>query len=221
MLYLFWCGRKIAFMLLECTNCEAVVDAVVLKEHEDGGADGPPATWYFCNCPRCSDPILAYKYFFEDEGDAPTRAYPSTTRRQLGGAVPKPIREAFDEAVTCFKSKAYTASAIMCRKTLEGLCDSHGAKAGNLSRNLAQLQKDGVIEKNLYAWAEALRISGNEAAHGVGTTISRSDCEDILEFTEALAEYVFTYRDKFAKFMARRTPPKAGEVELSPDDVPF
>lgn len=212
-------------MLLECTNCEAVVDAVVLKEYDDEDEEGPPATWYFCKCPRCPQPILAYKFFFEGEEDAPTRAYPAVRQRQLGVAVPQPIQAAFDEAVICFKSKAYTASAIMCRKTLEGLCDAHGAKAGNLSRNLAKLQKDGVIEKNLYEWAEALRISGNEAAHGVSTTISRSDCENILEFTEALAQYVFTYRDKFAKFKARRDPQFKGQVpsedQVSDGDIPF
>lgn len=92
----------------------------------------------------------------------------------------------------------------MCRKTLEGLCDAHGAKAGTLSKRLAKLQREGVIEARLFEWAEALRISGNEAAHGVDSQISGPDCEAILEFTEALAQYVFTYRDKFENFQRRQ-----------------
>lgn len=47
-------------------------------------------------------------------------------------------------------------------------------------------------------------ISGNEAAHDVNVTISAEDARDILEFTNALLEYVFTFRDKFEEFKKRR-----------------
>jgi hypothetical protein len=45
---------------------------------------------------------------------------------------------------------------------------------------------------------------GNEAAHGVDVVISPEDARDTLECTEALIEYVFTYRDKFEEFKKRR-----------------
>jgi len=38
----------------------------------------------------------------------------------------------------------------------------------------------------------------------VGTTISAQDAKDILEFTNALLEYVFTFQDKFKQWKARR-----------------
>lgn len=136
---------------------------------------------------------------------SPARVYPRDERRHLGVAVPKSIRSAFDEAVICFNAQAFTASAIMCRKTLEGLCDAHGAKTGNLAKRLGKLRDDGIIESRLFEWAEELRVSGNKAAHGVDESISRQDCGDILEFTEALAQYVFTYRDKFQQFKLRHS----------------
>lgn len=193
-------------MLLECKQCSAIVDARVVAIHDDRTVDEPPGRWTFCVCPRCNMPMLAvacdYGYGFDE--DTPARVYPPREERRLGPAVPDGIRGAFGEAVLCFKAKAYTASAIMCRKTLEGLCNAHGAKTGTLSKRLEKLQKDGVIETRLFEWAEALRISGNEAAHGVDSQVSPQDCEDILEFTEALAQYVFTYRDKFERFQKRR-----------------
>jgi hypothetical protein len=139
-----------------------------------------------------------------DEDSPPRRVFPPAERRELGIAVPKNIQAAFKEAVQCFKAKAFTASAIMCRKTLEGLCAAHDAKSGNLAKGLAKLRDDGVIESRLFEWAEELRVSGNAAAHGVDSTVSRQDCENILEFTEALAQYVFTYRHKFQQFKERR-----------------
>lgn len=78
------------------------------------------------------------------------------------------------------------------------------SKRKNLSLSLKKLKDTGVIETQLFEWAEALRNLGNEAAHGVSSIISPQDAKDILEFTEALAEYVFTYRDKFESFKKRR-----------------
>jgi hypothetical protein len=69
---------------------------------------------------------------------------------------------------------------------------------------LKELKDQGVIENRLYEWADALRISGNEAAHDVNVTISPDDAKDIIEFTNALLEYVFTFRDKFEAFKKRR-----------------
>jgi hypothetical protein len=192
-------------MFLECKHCSAIVDAKVIATYDDNDEEEPPGRWFFCHCPRCTMPMLAVTiddgYGFEEA--SASRLYPTVERRQLGIGVPTNIQNAFKEAVICFNAGANTASAIMCRKTLEGLCEAHGAKTGNLAHRLTKLQKEGIIESRLFEWAEALRISGNEAAHGVGSQISRQDCEDILGFTEALAEYVFTYRDRFEKFKRR------------------
>ena len=77
-------------------------------------------------------------------------------------------------------------------------------KERGLAAGLKKLKETGVIEPRLFEWAEALRTLGNEAAHGVRATISHQDAKDTLEFTEALTEYVFTYRDRFERFKSRR-----------------
>jgi len=92
----------------------------------------------------------------------------------------------------------------MCRKTLEGVCSEHGVKSGTLAAQLKKLKENGVIEGRLFEWAEALRTIGNEAAHGVEFVVSPEDAQDTLEFTEAMIEYVFTYRDKIESFKKRR-----------------
>jgi hypothetical protein len=204
-------------MFLECKNCSAIVDAKVLAEHDDHDRNEPPGKWFFCVCPRCNIPMLSvvcdYGHGFDP--DTMSRVFPPVDRRQLGFAVPRHIRDVFNEAEVCFRAKAYTASAIMCRKTLEGLCAAHGAKTGTLAKRLEKLKKDGIIEARLFEWADSLRIFGNEAAHGVDSQISPQDCEDILEFTEALALYVLTYRDKFESFKKRREKKAADTSDTS------
>lgn len=193
-------------MLLECNRCAAIVEAQEIASYYDHEDDDPfPGKWTFAKCPRCTLPLLAVQCDYGDgiDADTPSRVFPPQDR-QMGTAVPESIRLAFNEAMVCFKAKAYTASTIMCRKTLEGLCAEHGVKARNLSLSLKKLKDEGVIEARLFEWAEALRTLGNEAAHGVASVITPQDAKDIIEFTEALAEYVFTYRDKFERFQKRR-----------------
>ena len=202
-------------MLIECSRCAAIVEAQELISYYDADDDPFPGKWTLAKCPRCTLPLLAVQCDYGDgfEADTPNRVYPPKERR-LGASVPKSIRSAFDEAMICFKSKAYTASAIMCRKTLEGLCAEHGVKTRNLSTSLKKLKDEGIIEARLFEWAEALRTLGNEAAHGVNSVISPHDSKDILEFTEALAEYVFTYRDKFESFKRRHAKDPVEDNEI-------
>jgi hypothetical protein len=146
------------------------------------------------------DPFLVREFDYLNE--PPEVIYPSAP--QASPSIPKPIREAIGEAQACFRAKAYTATAIMCRKTLEGLCAVHNVKAKGLLSALRELKEKGVIEQRLFEWADALRISGNEAAHDVNVSVAADDARDLLEFSSALLEYVFTFRDRFEAFKSRR-----------------
>lgn len=184
-------------MILECKKCEALVNAEFIADYSIG--DGLNTTYSLLKCPKCESPFLT-------DGDdifGTSCIYPSPDNR-VNLSVPEPLRVAYEEASACFKSKAYTATAIMCRKTLEGICLEHGAKKQTLVSSLKYLKDNGVIESRLFEWADALRISGNEAAHDVNIRIKPDDAKDILEFTNALLEYVFTFRDKFEEFKKRR-----------------
>jgi hypothetical protein len=210
-------------MLIQCHDCEAVVDAKEIAEHkyeapqgvfwDDGGREGEEITFTtrvkLVVCPRCDHPMLAY---IDDSMGDFFRVYPPMDRN-LHSSVPKPIKVAFTEARTCFHAKAFTAAAIMCRKALEGICSAHGVKTGTLAAELKKLKESGIIDSRLFEWAEELRTMGNEAAHDVAFAASREDAQDTLEFTEALIEYVFTYRDKFEGFKKRRTEAKSTAVQ--------
>ncbi len=147
-------------------------------------------------CPNCGDPFLLV-------GVGEAVLYPPEDN-PINPNLPAPLKSAYAEAVSCFKSKAYTGTAMLCRKTLEGICAEYGVTGRNLVSNLKELKDRGIIENRLYDWADALRISGNEAAHDIKVTVSPEDARDILEFTNALLEYIFTFRDRFEQFKQRR-----------------
>ncbi|HZN12795.1 MAG TPA: hypothetical protein VFB78_00880 [Acidimicrobiales bacterium] len=51
--------------------------------------------------------------------------------------------------------------------------------------------------------ADALRVTGNDAARGVEAEIGKEDAADAIAFTEALA-YLFVYRNRYEEFLERR-----------------
>lgn len=196
-------------MIIQCTECRQYVEA-----EETGGYgrhfDGkePSCRYTLLSCTVCSSPILVRQtnvgnMAAGDKWDTPFVVLPQTDVRVNPNA-PKEIRAAFEEACACYRSQAYTASAIMCRKTIEGVCAEHGVVERNLSLSLKKMKEVGLIDERLFEWSDALRIVGNEAAHGVGVSIAQPDARDTIEFTNAILDYMFSYRDRFEQFKKRR-----------------
>ncbi len=198
-------------MIVECESCNAFVEAryhgAVTKEF---GGRAPSVQFVLLSCDRCGSPIVVEQTHIgnEAEGDIwspPKRLFP-TSRYRANPSAPKSIQQAFDEAYTCYRSRAYTAAAILCRKTLEGICEAHGVRERSLMTSLKRLKEKGVIDERLFEWSDMLRGAGNDAAHDINVIISEADATDILEFTNAIVDYLFSYRERFEKFKARRTP---------------
>lgn len=148
-----------------------------------------------------------------DIWDTAQLVYPTADLR-INPNAPADIRSAFDEACNCYRVGAHTASAIMCRKTLEGICAAHGISEGSLAKSLKAMHRKTLIDDRLFEWSDLMRLAGNEAAHGVGLTVSQPDAKDILEFTNGIIDYLFSFRDRFDEFKKRRsqkkTPPAKG-----------
>lgn len=191
-------------MVVECDECGVLVDAEVLKHYESWHLSGNRYRYSFLRCPRCDSAFLTLQEVdFDETLSSPNRLYPPQ-HEVVSSTLPQPIRAAFEEASTCLRAKAHTATAVMCRKTLEGICSSHNISERNLAESLKKLRDNGVIDTRLFEWADELRLFGNDAAHDVNVTISGPDARDILDFTRALVEYVFTFRERFEEFKKRR-----------------
>lgn len=210
--------QKVGKMKAECGECGAIVNGEEFGSYvdtEDGS--GIYGKYTFLKCPNCRNPIVMLQ---TDDGNGatqwgqPQRIYPADIVTG-SPAVPYDIAVAYGEARKCFKATSYTAAAIMCRKTLEGITEAHNIESRNLAQGLKKMRDEGIIENRLYEWADALRVSGNEAAHGVGSTTSAQDARDIMDLTNAILEYVFTFRDTFERWKERRS--KSGSrLENSP-----
>ena len=194
-------------MIIECLECRSYVEATEAGTFERLSEGKAPSTRYtLLSCSECGTPILVRQSNIGnlaegDKWDTPYLLFPAADLRVNPNA-PRNIQAAFEEACACYRAQAFTASAIMCRKTLEGICAAHDV-TGTLATSLKKMKDSGLIDARLFEWSDTLRVAGNEAAHGVGLSIAQPDAKDILEFTNAILDYLFSFRDRFEQFKKR------------------
>lgn len=196
-------------MIVECDTCESRVTAQVINEYDyPGGEEYPPGRVSFLRCPACSSPFLMLCEVAHGGGwDAPEQLYPKDSG-DLGSEVPENVARHYSEARRCVRARAYTAAVMMCRRCLEALVADRGAGELGLFKGLKALQDRGAIDPQIVEWANELRVFGNEAAHDSSTSFLRDDAEDALIFSRAILNYVYTFREMFSEFRARRSSAK-------------
>lgn len=209
-------------MRIDCDGCGTVVDASI-KGHftvfNEFGEDNKE--YSILQCPSCDGPILISRDLYYAGGGnmeyAPAKVlYPKFTKK-FETEIPDDVQFNYEEAERCLKVKAYTALVIMCRRTLESVCDHFKCKKGDLYNKLQELEEKSVIDKTISEWATMLRLEGNSAAHDVAERVPAEDAKDILDFTHGLIEYVFSYKKKFSDFQRRKLKRDASRISGSDD----
>ena len=189
-------------MIVECYRCEAKVDGRLVAEHEafDQEDDPAPFTTYLLECPQCRNTLVAGQYVFEDDL---TRLWPKP-QKFLPHEIPEEIRNSLDEASKCFNATAYNATTVMAGRALEGVCRYFGSAKSNLGAGIRELLEKGVIDQRLGTWAAELQRARNLSAHASGDRVTKQDAEDLLQFLNAICEYVFVLTKRFEQFMQRK-----------------
>lgn len=195
-------------MAVHCPQCDSVGVSsprgflTYYEPHE-----GPPERWTLLSCPQGHPLLVLQNQYSGDitfDEDKPYRMYPPQDRR-LSDLVPSELRESHDEARRCMSAKAYTATVVMCGRTLEGACKAQGVTGRTLQESLDRLRDQGIIDGRLGDWADTLRGVRNAAAHFNDDNITRQDAEDALAYSEALLDYLYVLKARFEAMKARRS----------------
>lgn len=197
-------------MFIECPSCLINFKAEVLSEYCKENHDDPidAYNFSFAKCPKCEGPLLIEQ---ERELDfdmsrifwgKPKLLYPNS-EFHINPVIPEKLRLSLTESIKCYKSKSYTATTIMCRRTIEGFSQLKGVKERNLANSVEKLKNNGIINNQLYEWATELRLLGNEAAHNIDVEFTAIDARDTLDFTIAILDFTYSFKDKFDKFKLR------------------
>jgi len=159
-------------------------------------------------CRRCQNPFLRREDFYEVPGEFETRTadvvlYPNQAGR-LGEGIPAAVLRTYEQALRCYASSLFDASALMSRKCLESVCATLSAEGRTLHAKLDAMQRAAQIDGRLAEWAHGVRVIGNDAAHGTDQEVTQEDARDAIDFMEAVLTYVFVLNTRFEAFQKRR-----------------
>jgi hypothetical protein len=126
--------------------------------------------------------------------------------------IPENVEKIFREGATCLAVGCYNAAGTMFRLCIdivtrgmlpEGDADGLNARVRrDLGLRLPWMFDRGILPESLRELSTCVREDGNDGAHA--GTLKREDAEDLLDFTIALLERIYTEPERLRLAKARR-----------------
>ncbi|MDR3480515.1 MAG: DUF4145 domain-containing protein [Burkholderiaceae bacterium] len=189
-------------IVIDCPHCVVRVKAKV-----NSWVNGEPA-FFLVECPSCHNPLFGSSEPYLDElnnwgWSTAERIWPTPTATDISAAIPQAARRDIKDAQKCLSHGIYSAAAVLCGKALEHLIKE---KTGNhmIGKGIAELKAKAIIDERLFDWAEALRKERNIGAHASEEETTKENAQDIIDFTIAIFDYVYTLSEKYERYVARK-----------------
>ncbi len=116
--------------------------------------------------------------------------------------LPEPIEKKYKAALRVQDIEP-SACAVLAGRTLEAICNYENAIGKSLSEKLNNLVGLERIPKTLAEMAHQLRQIRNLGAHDAEDEVTEEDVPIILDFLEAILEYLYVAPAKIAAVQAR------------------
>lgn len=149
-----------------------------------------------------------------DPEDLPARPAPvlwPTVGRDLADGVPALVMAELVDARACVRTGSTAAAALHVRRVLEAICADHGITGRTLYHALGRLRRDQVIDGWMAGLVEELREFGNMGVH-LGDKLTKEEAADLVTLAEALVEYIYVLKTKFARIKGRRPGRETADV---------
>lgn len=193
--------------VIDCPQCSVRVKADI-KSWVGNAED---EAYFLAECPSCKQALLGKAFVYQDERmnyewSNAERMWPAPADTEVSSSIPGAARRDIKDAQKCLSHGIYSAAAVLCGKALERLIQEK-AGANMIGKGLAELKAKGVIDERLFAWAEALRKERNIGAHASEQDTTRENAQDVIDFTIAIFDYVYTLSEKYDKYLTRKAKP--------------
>jgi len=162
-------------------------------------------SWEVFECVTCSKPTLIEDDMVLDSADLPELLneivlYPSVDTPLTN--LPEKIEKAYAAAIKV-KNIEPNACAVLVGRTLEAACNHEEAQGTTLAQKLNHLAQNGRIPNTLAEMARQLKELHNLGAHDAEDEVTEEDVPIILDFLEAILEYLYVAPAKIEAVRAR------------------
>lgn len=192
-------------VVIDCPHCATRVSAPVKGYVKHTDTDN---TIVLACCPSCEEALLGFTQLYRDDHDdwvydRAERLWPEPSAIDLSPSIPERIRQDIKDAQKCIAHGIWSAAVVLCGRAVERLA-TEKAPGKTLATGLTELKNQGVIDDKLFQWADALRRERNLGAHATTEEVTKENATDVLAFTIAIFEYVYTLSEKYAEFKVRK-----------------
>lgn len=200
-------------VVIDCHHCSTRVSARVIGSVGDGEGD---SFVVLAQCPSCETALVGQTELYRDNSNNwqyanAERVWPAPLTVEMSASIPEAARRDIKDAKKCLSHGIYSAAVVLCGKALERFAKLK-VPGKTLYAALEELKSSGEIDSRLFDWANILRKERNLGAHAGDEEVTKENAEDVLAFTIAIFEYVFTLSEKYSEFMARKASVKNGQT---------
>jgi Domain of unknown function (DUF4145) len=159
-------------------------------------------SWHLFECKTCSKPTLIELTPDKPPFEVQRTLYPSIQTKLTN--LPQKIERAYTAAIKV-KNIEPNACAVLVGRTLEAACNHEEAQGRTLAQKLNYLAQNGRIPNTLAERARQLKELRNLGAHDAEDEVTERDVPIILDFLEAILEYLYVAPAKIEAVRARLT----------------
>lgn len=121
--------------------------------------------------------------------------------------VPEGVACFFKEAHDAFSISAFRAVLLLVRSVVEATAKDREITSGSLVQKINKLYDEGHIRRGTKDMAHALRILGNDMAHGdIDEVPTQEDADDALTIARFVLDDVYVADARRADMLERRRP---------------
>jgi len=196
--------RLIDYLEIErCPHCSidkpSLITQWVTETRAHSG--GRKRFWRSYLCTRCGGIVTASSV--EQTGDI-SEMFPSS--QQLDTSIPKNAREYLNQALNSLHSPA--GAVMLTASSVDAMLKNKGYKDGSLNSRINQAAKDHLITEDMAKWAHQIRLDANDQRHAdtEAPLPSNEDASKCIEFSMALAQFLFVLPSRVTRGLEGSTP---------------
>ena len=113
--------------------------------------------------------------------------------------LPFKVKEYLQQAIDSVFAPA--GSVMLCANAVDAMLKEKGYIEGSLYTRINLASEDGLITKEMAAWAHQVRLDANDQRHSdVNASLPTvDDAKQSIEFTQTLAEFLFVLPSKITR----------------------
>jgi len=176
------------FQLDSCPHCSVNRPSLIKTANFETMAHNSTnkRLWVCYACKSCGGTVTACASKWNMEA---TEIYPSSI--SVADSIPNKAKEFLKQAIATIHAPA--GSVMLSASAVDAMLKEKDYVNGSLYKRIENAVNDNLITAEMAKWAHEVRLDANDQRHAdvAAELPSESDAQRIVEFTQALAEFLF------------------------------